>query len=128
MNPLHHEPRTWRAKFRDAFRGIAYGLHDQSSFRVHLPVAAAVLVAALLLQVAPAEWCLLVLAITAVLATEMLNTALEHLAKAITDEPHPRVRAALDIGSAAVLSTAGGAATVGAIIFLHRVGSLLAWW
>ena len=63
-----------------------------------------------------------------VLAAEMFNSALESLARAITDRPHPLVRDALDIASAAVLVTALGAAAVGLLIFLHRAGVLLGWW
>ena len=80
------------------------------------------------LRVGAVEWCLLLLAITLVLVAEMFNTAIEHLAKAITDEHHPRVGTALDIGSAAVLVASLGAVAIGAMVFGHRAGSAFLWW
>jgi diacylglycerol kinase len=46
----------------------------------------------------------------------MANTAIEHLARAVTREPNPEVRDALDVASAAVLMAALGAAVVGAML------------
>ena len=50
------------------------------------------------------------------------------MARAITDQPHPNVGNALDIGGAAVLVVAFGAAAVGLVVFLNRLGLLLGWW
>jgi diacylglycerol kinase len=121
-------PRSWAQKFRDAFRGLKAGVRGQNSFLVHGLVAVAVVVAGLLLRVTLTEWCLLTLCIFGVLVTEMFNSALESMAKAITGESHPHLGNSLDIGSAAVLLAALGASIVGSIIFGHRFGALLGWW
>ncbi len=115
-------PRSWPRKFRDAFCGIAIGVRGQASFGVHLVCAVGVLVAATLLRASLTEWCLLVLCITVVLSAEMFNSALEYLAKAIDRRENELLAAALDIASAAVLLAALGAAVVGAIVFLMRLG------
>jgi diacylglycerol kinase len=120
--------RTWSAKFRDAFRGIASGVRGQSSFRVHLVFAALVAAAGVVLRISRIEWRLVLLCITAVLAAELFNSALERMAKAIDRRRNPELGAALDIASGAVLVTALGAAAVGADIFLYRLGVLLEWW
>ena len=116
-----HTRRSWTDKFIDAFRGFGEGVRGQSSFVVHFAAAAAVLLAAAVLRLAPGEWCLLILCIAMVLAAEMFNSALESLAKAIDDRPNPHVGRALNIASAAVLIAAAGAATVGTIIFARRL-------
>jgi diacylglycerol kinase len=117
MSDEFHSPdRTWRQKFRDAFRGVAFGIHDQSSFHVHFLVAAAVLTAAGFLRFNRLEWCLLILCIGGVLVSEMFNTALEHLAKAVDRSHNPHIGNALDIGSAAVLLAAFSAAIAGGIL------------
>ena len=113
--------RSWADKFRDAFRGVKTGVRGQSSFFVHFFLAAAVLITAMVLHVDRIEWCLLVLCIALVLAAEMFNSALESMARAITDQPNPEIGNALDIGSAAVLLMAIGAAAVGLMIFLNRL-------
>ena len=121
--------RSWTDKFRDAFRGLKEGMRGQSSFFAHFSVAAAVIAAAGLLNVEDQlQWCILLLCIAGVLTAEMFNSALESLAKAITDEMDPHVGRALNIGSAAVLIASIGAAIVGTIIFLNRLGEVLRWW
>ncbi len=117
--------RSWGAKFSDAFRGTWQGFRGESSFFAHFFMAAAVIVAGILLQVSMIEWCLLTICITVVLVTEMVNTALETMARAITDEPNPHIGGALDIGSAAVLLASIGAAVVGAIVLLNSLAKLL---
>jgi diacylglycerol kinase len=120
--------RGWRDKFADAFRGIKAGVHGQSSFFVHFFMAAAVMATALVMELDLAKCCVLLLCITVVLTAEMFNSALESIARSITDRHDPHVGGALDIGSGAVLIASIGAAVVGAIIFGHRLGQLLAWW
>lgn len=124
-NPVGQE--SWRQKFRHAFRGFKRGVRGQSSFFVHFFVAAAVIAAGVAFSVSLLQWCVLTLCITIVLAAEMFNSALEHLARAITEEYDSNVGAALDIGSAAVLISALGAAIVGASIFISRLLELLGW-
>ena len=121
--------RYWVEKFRDAFRGVKQGVRGQSSFFAHFFVAAAVITAALVLKIeSRAEWCLLLMCITVVLCAEMFNSALESLAKAITNEVDPHVESALNIGSAAVLIAVIGASIVGTIILGNRLGMLVGWW
>ena len=111
--------RTWVDKFRDAFRGIREGGRGQSSLLVHMMMAAAVVIVAALLEAAVLQWCILLICITVVLVAEMLNTAMEHLAKGITNRHDENVRRALDIASGAVLMASIGASAVGAIVFIN---------
>jgi diacylglycerol kinase len=116
----------WAKKFRDAFRGLRVGVVRQNSFLVHLPIALAVLAAAFLLRVTPGQWCALVLSITVVFAAELSNTALEHLARAVSEEYHPEIRDALDTAAAAVLVAAVGSVVVGVIVFGPPLLAILA--
>jgi diacylglycerol kinase len=120
--------RPWPRKFRDAFRGIKEGVRGQSSFFVHFFMTAAVIVAAVVLQVDLYEWCILLTCVTIVLTAEMFNSALESMAKAITGETDPHLGNSLDIGSGAVLVASIGASIVGGIIFINRLGLMLQWW
>jgi diacylglycerol kinase len=123
-----HPPRNaWRDKFRWAVRGLARAVRSERNFRVHLVATVAVIVAGAVLRVKPLEWCLLTLCIAVVLAAEMLNTALEHLARAITQDHSEQIRDALDAAAGAVLVAAIGAALVGATIFFFRLAALSAW-
>ena len=128
MNDPISPERSWIHKFRDAFRGLKAGVRGQSSFIAHFFIAAAVIAAGTILGLSLVEWCLLLLCIAGVLTAEMLNSALESMAKAITGQSDPHLGNSLDIGSAAVLVASIGASIVGTIIFVHRLGVLLAWW
>ena len=121
--------RSWLEKFRDAFHGVKEGVWGQRSFFVHFTVAALVILIAAVLQTDTlAEWGVLLLCITVVLTAEMFNSALESMARAITEEIDPHIGAALDIGSAAVLVASIGALIVGVIVFTNRLGMLIGWW
>jgi diacylglycerol kinase len=129
MQEYENPPRgTWSRKFRVAFRGVVLGVRGQTSYFVHLFIAAAVIVAAVTLKVSMIQWCVLLLCITGVLTAEMFNSAIEALARAITREHNPEVRDALDMASAAVLMAAIGSALIGAVVFVDRLGRMARWW
>jgi diacylglycerol kinase len=116
--------RSWAKRFSDACRGVRIGVLGEASFRVHVPVAVAVVVAGACFQVTPAEWLVLMLCITLVMACELVNSGMEQLAKAVTRERNAFVGAALDISAGGVLIAAMGAVVCGLIIFLPRLLAL----
>lgn len=127
QEPRSHD-RSWAQKFRNAFRGTKRGVRGESSFFVHFFVAAAVATTAVALEASLAEWYLLIGCVAAVLTVEMLNTAIECMAKAVDDKFNAHLRDALDIGSAAVLFASIGAAIIGGLILGRRLGMNLGWW
>jgi diacylglycerol kinase (ATP) len=114
--------RTWKRKFADAFHGLRLSVYEQSSYRIHFTAAVGVLATAWLLgNFDTIRWVLLFFCITIVVVAEMFNTAIETLAKAITNSYNPFIGYALDIAGGAVLATACGAACVGTILFLEAI-------
>ena len=113
--------RPWRAKFRDAFRGLKLGIRGHSSFFVHFFFAALVLAAAFVLRCSLEQWCVLVLCIGMVLTAELFNSAVETLVRGLDDASRARVWPCLDIAAGAVLLASITAAIVGAIIFLMQL-------
>jgi diacylglycerol kinase len=120
--------QSLRRKFGCALVGCKRGLRSEGNFFVHFFVAAIVVAVAAVLQASLYEWSLLVLCIAAVLAAEMFNCAIEHLAKAITREHNKLIGTALDISSAGVLVAALGASIVGTLILGNLLGRTLGWW
>jgi len=103
--PFHH-----RVGF--AIAGILAALRTEHSFRTQVFAAVAVLGALAWLRPAPL-WCaIVVLTIVAVLATELLNTAIEHLADHLHPGAHPRIKAVKDCAAAAVFIVSLGAVGV----------------
>lgn len=111
----------WAKKFRNAFRGVYFGMQGQSSFLVHLPVACAVWLAAWYFACTPTEWLLLTVCVGMVVGAELMNSALESLARGLCDRPQADVGRALDIASGAVLIVALTAVVVGLSIFVSKL-------
>ena len=124
---MNQVSRSWPAKFASAFRGIWIAIRNERSFAVHVPMAVAVIVSAVVLRVSLVEACLLGVCMGLVLAAEMFNTAIELLSREITGDQRPGIAAALDIASGAVLTVSIGAATVGSLIFLSRLLATIGW-
>ncbi len=111
----------WYHKFANAMRGIRIGIVGQSSFHVHLTLAVATLGLALALHCEVWQWCALGLCIGLVLSLELINSALESLAKGVCSEHNEHVGRALDIASGAVLVASCVAAVIGLAIFLEQL-------
>jgi len=115
-----HQPFSFTARlhsFRYALAGLRTLLLTQHNAWLHAAATAVVVVAGLALGLSPAEWCWLVLAMTLVWMAEALNTALEFLADAVTQEFHPLILQAKDVAAAAVLIAAIGALLIGLLVF-----------
>jgi diacylglycerol kinase (ATP) len=90
-----------RLKF--ALTGIRTAWHTEASFKTEVAAAAAVLLALLWLKPAPHWWAIAAVTIGFVLATEILNTAVEGLADHLHPEQHPAIKAVKDCAAGAVL-------------------------
>ena len=83
--------------------GLRAAFRHEAAFRQELLLGVPLLVAAPFL--APGRWQLLVMvaSVVAVLIVELLNSAVEALADALSTEHHPLLGRAKDLGSAAVM-------------------------
>ena len=128
-NPV--EPRRpkqpWADKFRDALRGMKFGIRGHSSFFVHFFAAALVLAAAVALGCTLEQWCVLLLCIGLVLTAELVNSAVETLHRGLDAETRERNWQALDIAAGAVLMASVTAALIGLLVFGNRLLHLLGW-
>jgi undecaprenol kinase len=96
-----------------AAAGFHAAFKTEASFRAQLLLAAMAAVVLALLR-PPVVWvALCVVSGAVVLAAELLNTALEHLADRLHPEQHPTIRAAKDCAAAAVLVASIAAVVIG---------------
>ena len=110
--------------FNQAYRGLVYSVRTQRNMRIHVVVAALVLISSLLVGVSTLEMAALVLVIMLVFVAEMLNTALEFAVDLVTKEYHPLAKLAKDVSAGAVLVTSVGAVLVGYLILADNLGPL----
>lgn len=71
---------------------------------------------AALLRLPPWAWALLALAVSGVIAAELLNAAVEAVVDLVSPEEHPLAKRAKDFAAAGVLVAALGAVGVGAAL------------
>ena len=116
--------RSRARSFRYAFRGVGALLRSEPNAWIHLLAAGAVCALGAFLDLPRASWIWLAAAIAGVFAAEAFNSALEALADAVHPAPHPLVARAKDLGAAAVLFAAAGAAAIGLLVLGPP---LLAW-
>jgi diacylglycerol kinase (ATP) len=106
--------------FNFAFEGIIHVLRTQRNMRIHFTAAAAVLVAAIATGVDRIELIALLLSISFVLITEMVNTAIEASIDVATTSFDPLAKLAKDIAAGAVLIASVNAVAVGYLVFAGK--------
>ncbi|MEN9406808.1 MAG: hypothetical protein RLZZ455_24 [Candidatus Parcubacteria bacterium] len=113
--------RKLRGSFSYAGEGWQFALKKDQNLRIHLIVALLVLILAFFLGLSLLEIGILVAMITIVIASELMNTAVEKIVDLITAEHHPDAKFAKDVSSAMVLTAAIGSIIVGCIVFLPHL-------
>lgn len=103
--------------FGYAYEGIAHALKNDQNLAIHFFASILVNIAGIILKVEVFEMGLLWLAILLVIATEMINTAIERMVDLITKEHRMEAKIAKDVSSGMVLITAVGAMLIGVLIF-----------
>ena len=114
--------RRFSVRLGFAIGGIAHALRAEHSFRTQIAAAVAIFLTMLWLRPAPIWWALVSLTCGAVLAAELFNTAVEHLADHLHPEQHPSIKIVKDLGAAAVLILSVAALCVAAALLLELRG------
>lgn len=112
-------------QFSQAFRYAAIGLRlawtEGLNFKIEIVCAILVVALGVFLNISALAFCIVILAITSVLAAEVFNTALEELCDKFQPTHDPHIAKIKDLAAAAVLLTSVGAFIVGLIIFIPYV-------
>lgn len=110
--------------FRFAGQGILDLFRFENNAKVHLLIAALVVVTGFLLNLSRTEWAIILTQIGLVWAAEAFNTALEKLCDFVSPGLHSQIKAIKDVSSGAVLILAITAVIVGLIILGGRLFDL----
>ncbi|UJF35082.1 diacylglycerol kinase [Paenibacillus hexagrammi] len=116
--------RNWRRSFRYAYEGIKYALDTQRNMKFHFCVAFLVLLAALLCRLPKTDILFILLAVTLMIVTELINTAIEKTVDLAMPDRHPLAKIAKDVAAASVLVSAGFAVIVGMVVFYEPLDLL----
>ena len=110
--------------FKYAFAGLSELWQKEKNTRIHLFFTIIVIIFSFLLKVSAAEFCILILTISAVWGAEAMNSSVERVVDLITLEKHPLAKAAKDLAAGSVLLFAIGSVIIGVVIFLPKIISL----
>lgn len=109
--------RPFGESLRCALRGVEQTFATQRNMRIHGVAAALAGLASALLDLGGVEILLVAVAVGAVMAAELVNTAVEAAVDLTTLERHPLARTAKDAAAGAVLVLAGLSVAIGAVVF-----------
>lgn len=119
---------SFRARLRSfayAGKGIVALFLIAHNARIHAVAAILAIIAGFLFDISMLEWVAIIGCIVAVIAAEAVNSAVESLADAVSQQYNPLIGKAKDLAAAAVLILACGAVAIGLIIFLPYIFALL---
>ncbi|GAB7053727.1 MULTISPECIES: diacylglycerol kinase family protein [unclassified Paenibacillus] len=119
------QPVKWHRSFRYAYEGIKYALATQRNMKFHFFAGLAALVLALFFKLSKTDILFILLAVTLMFMTELINTAVEKTVDLAMPELHPLAKIAKDVAAASVLATAAFAAVTGMIVFYEPLDRLL---
>ena len=104
--------------FKNARKGFRIVLKSEVNLRIHIIIAFLVMLFAYLLNFSALEFCMALFAISFVIVSEMLNTAIEFTLDSIFHNRYSKmVGMAKDISAGAVMFASVVAAIIGVVLF-----------
>ena len=114
-------PTLWTS-FKYAWMGISYAFQTQRNFKVHVFVGAIAIGSGVFLRLSVVELAVIGLTIGAVLAMELLNTAIESVVDlTVKQSYHELAKIAKDCAAAAVLVSSIAALLVAGFLLLPKL-------
>lgn len=111
--------RKFFRSFGYAVQGIVSATKEQN-LRFHLVSAVVVIIAAVLTELSIIEWSIITLVIALVIASELINSAIERVVDIASPDIHPLAKDAKDMAAGAVLVFAVASVIIGLLIFLPK--------
>lgn len=110
--------------FHYSWDGITYAFKYEQSMFIHVLVTLLVVICGIVLKFDFQEWLLCIVLIGLVIATELINTAIEAVVDLACPEIHPLAKTAKDTAAAAVLVFAITAVLCGLFLFVPKIIAL----
>lgn len=108
-----------------AFSGIYQSLKNETNLKLQLLIALLVIIAGIYFSISKADWFMVLLCITLVIALEMFNSAIEKLCDLYTKEQNAKIKYIKDVCAGAVLIASMIAAIIGCVVFWPYVKTLV---
>ena len=119
---IAHKNRSLLQRLGFALAGLGHALRTEGSLRTQLVLLLIVIGVLGYLRPPPVWWALVSVCSAGVVAAELFNTAVEHLADHLHPDQHPQIRIVKDCAAAAVLCAALGAVGVAIALVVELAG------
>lgn len=110
--------------FNYAIQGLIYSLISQNNMRFHYVIATLVIIAMLFFDLTRVESTVILICVSLVIITELINTAIESVVDLVTDEYHELAKIAKDVAAGAVVVSAINALFVGYLLFYDKLNPM----
>lgn len=111
--------------FRHAYDGLGEAFATERNFILHVAAMALVILFGVTLRISLIEWCICIILIGMVIATELINTAIECTVDLAMPKLHPKAKRAKDTAAGAVLICVIVSVVAGTIIFFPKLWDLV---
>ena len=106
---------------KHAIDGVITGVKTQVNLRRQLIIAVIVIIICIFLKLTYVEFMILAISISLVIATELINTAIEFCVDLCTMKYHEKAKAAKDVAAGAVLIASLNAIIIAAFLILSKI-------
>lgn len=107
--------------FKYSWEGLKYAYKYEQSMAIHVSATALVIIAGFVFKISYVEWILCLFMIGIIVATELINTAIEAVVDLACPVEHPLAKIAKDTASAAVFAYTIIATITGTMVFLPHI-------
>lgn len=107
--------------FTFAFAGIKEAFKSEKNLKIHFILALLAIILAIILNLSPVEWAILVITIGLVFILELINTSLEQIVDLVSPEIKEKAGIAKDVAAAGVMIAAIVSILVAAFLFLPKI-------
>lgn len=112
---------TFKRSFLFAIQGFRTAWRNERNIKVMVAGALVSIVISIVLQIDLMSWALILFCCGAVIAAELLNTAIENVVDLVSPEYHPLAGRAKDVSAGAVWALCVMVAIVGLLVFLRAI-------
>lgn len=107
--------------FKYAWTGLVTAFKTEKNFRIHLIIGIFVLLFSFIMQLNKFEWLIIVISITVVIITELINSVIERLIDYLKPEKNINAKEIKDMSAGFVFIAATSAVITGSIIFVPKI-------
>lgn len=123
---MNYKNQSFVKSVKNALRGIKVSIGSERNLKIQLAIMSLLIILGFILDFSPVEWAIMIVTSFAVLAVEMVNTAIESTIDLICQQAfHPLAKNAKDIAAGAVLMISLGSVIIGGIIILPKIINLI---